>query len=96
MCIILLCPVGGCFLFSWADAHSGCCLTSEELCGDCRPSGYAELSYHGLEGFHLNTNRPIVVSVLWEVDPPLCPEKFEAWEPGGWVALQNLMVASAE
>lgn len=76
--------------------RSGCCLTSEELCGDCHPSGYAELSYHGLERFHLTTNWPIVVSVLWEVDPPLCPEKFEAWEPGAWVALQNLMVASAE
>lgn len=37
-----------------------------------------------------------MVSVWREVDPPLCSEKFEAWEPEGWVTLQNLMVASAE
>lgn len=64
---------------------------------DGHPRGYAELSYHGLEGSHLTViNRPVVVSVLWQVDPLLSSEKFEVRELNGWVVLQTLIVASGE
>ena len=61
-------------------------LNFQELGDDSHPSGYAELSHRGVEGLHLAiSSRPFVVSVLWEVNPPLYPEKFEVWEPKGWV-----------
>lgn len=51
-----------------------------------------ELSHHSVEGLHLTTiGRPIVVSVLWEVDPPLCPGKFEVQEPEGWVSAYRIL-----
>lgn len=61
-------------------------LNVQELGDDCHPSRYAELSHRGVEGLHFAiSSRPLVVSVLWEVNPPLCPEKFEVWEPKSWV-----------
>lgn len=65
-------------------------LNFQEPGDNCHPSGCAELSHRGTAAGPLQY-------LCCGRDPPLCPEKFEVWEPeGGGFCLQKLTVVSAE